>query len=128
MHIDRNWLLSGEGEPYGEKTKVKDGVTILERLHELQGLQKQNDFAAYVGLPASTYCTIINGRELSERQAKRIAEACNVGLDWLLYGDEEQKDDPINDKVLDWLRHHPEERKRIHEAMARETHELPDIK
>ena len=65
---------------------------------------------------------------MSERQAKRIADACNVGLDWLLYGDEEQKDDPINEKVLDWLRHHPEERKRIYEAMARETHELPDIK
>lgn len=50
---------------------------------------------------------------LSLDKAKKIADALNVGVDYILYGDVSKKDNPINDTLIRWLWSHPEIRKEI---------------
>lgn len=50
---------------------------------------------------------------LSLDKAKKIADALDVGVDYILYGDETKKDNPVNDNLIRWLWSHPEIRKEI---------------
>lgn len=52
---------------------------------------------------------------LDIEQAKMIAQGLNIGLDWLLYGDEDRKYYPINDKIVEWLWSRKDIRKMIWE-------------
>ena len=54
---------------------------------------------------------------LTEDKARKIADALDVGIDWPLYGDQEKKYLPVNGKMIEWLKTHPEERERIWEKM-----------
>ena len=109
-----------EKRPIFKDEKRNDRAAVAARIKESRKKlgMTQVLFAEYSGIPRSTLSMVEAERvDLTEQLARKIADACNVGLDWLLYGDEEQKDNPINDKVLDWLRHHPEKREIIHEWM-----------
>ena len=55
--------------------------------------------------------------KLTEDKARKIADALEVGVDWILYGDQEKKYFPVNEKMIEWLKTHPEERERIWEKM-----------
>lgn len=50
---------------------------------------------------------------LSLDKANKIASALCVGVDFILYGDESKKNDPVDDKMIEWLWNHPEVRKEI---------------
>lgn len=50
---------------------------------------------------------------LNSDKAKKIADALNVGVDYILYGDESKKTYPVNDVLIEWLWSHPEIRKEI---------------
>ena len=123
-HVTKEWLYGTDEQlPIFMNDKQNSRAQIAHRIKESRKKigMTQVTLAEQSGIPRSTLAMVQAERnDISEQTARKIADACNVGLDWLLYGDEEQKDNPINDKVLDWLRHHPEKRKIIHEWMKEE--------
>ena len=60
-------------------------------------------------------------RKMSARFAKKIEDACDVSASWLLYGDEQSKENPCGDKMIEFLRKTPEARKIVWEMMEREN-------
>ena len=58
---------------------------------------------------------------LKENKAEDIAEALEVGVEWLLHGDETKKDDPVNHRMIEWLWKHHEIRKEIWDQIHQET-------
>ena len=50
---------------------------------------------------------------LKENRAEDIAEALEVGVEWLLYGEERNKHFPADRKMMEWLKDHPEIREQI---------------
>ena len=57
---------------------------------------------------------------LKENRAEDIAEALEVGVEWLLYGEERNKNFPADRKMMEWLKSHEEVREKIWEMMAKE--------
>ena len=71
-----------------------------------------------VGLSDSQLCLIENGESnLTKKRAADIARVLHVGVEWLLYGDEEKKYFPLNEKMAQWLWNHPEVREQIWKMM-----------
>ena len=54
---------------------------------------------------------------LKENRAEDIAEALEVGVEWLLYGEERNKAFPADRKMMEWLKDHPEIREQIWKMM-----------
>lgn len=57
---------------------------------------------------------------LKDNRAEDIAEALEVGVEWLLHGDETKKDDPVNHRTIEWLWKHPGIRKEIWDQIHQE--------
>jgi hypothetical protein len=53
--------------------------------------------------------------------AKRIEDACGIGTEWLLHGDEDAKYHPCGQRMNSFLKRHPEARKLVWEMMEREN-------
>ncbi|WP_022776077.1 helix-turn-helix transcriptional regulator [Butyrivibrio sp. AE2015] len=52
-------------------------------------------------------------RPLEKEQAEMIAKALNIGVDWLLYGNEKRMNYPIDDRIIDWLWENGDVRKKL---------------
>ena len=103
------------------KEKKKQVGNRLKQMRIEKGLTLK-ELSDLVGLSDSQLCLIENGvGTLTEKRAVDIAEALEVGLEWLLYGDEEKKSFPVNGKMVEWLKAHPEERERIWRKMNRSS-------
>ena len=71
-----------------------------------------------VGLSDSQLCLIENGtNKLAEKRAANIGEALEVGVEWLLYGEERNKNFPADRKMMEWLKSHEEVREQIWKMM-----------
>ena len=57
---------------------------------------------------------------LKENRAEDIAEALEVGVEWLLYGEERNKNFPADRKMMEWLKSHEEIREMIWKMMTKE--------
>lgn len=55
--------------------------------------------------------------QVKRKAGERLAEALEVGVDWLLTGDEEKKQHPVDKKLVDWLWEHPEFREELWKQM-----------
>ena len=55
--------------------------------------------------------------QLRRKAAEKLAAALEVGVDWLLTGDEEKKAFPADKAMVDWLWQHPEVREELWERM-----------
>lgn len=51
------------------------------------------------------------------KAAEKLAAALEVGVDWLLTGDESKKRFPADKAMVDWLWQHPEVREELWERM-----------
>lgn len=94
---------------------------VGQRLNEIRKEKNMTlvEFAKKIHISESQLSFIENGEgRLTQRRANDIAVFFEVGVDWILYGDEEKKENSINKKVIDWLWSHSEYRediwKRIH--------------
>lgn len=101
-------------------------IGIVKRLKEAREEKgwSQNELAkrSQVGQP------IINrvefGRKLTQKQGRKIAEALEVGFDWLMEGDEKKKLYPADQRMIDWLWQHEDVRKELWERMRKEEIKL----
>ena len=114
MQISRNWLLTGEGESGVEKSL--DQRTPAQRLIEMRqdmGLS-QTALSRKIGVQSTSISLIEHERiSMSAKFAQRVEDELGIGADWLLYGDESQKRWPCSGRMIDYLRRHPEERRKI---------------
>ena len=55
--------------------------------------------------------------QLKRKAGAKLAEALDVGVDWLLTGDEGKKQYPADRKLIDWLWEHPEVREELWKRM-----------
>lgn len=91
-----------------KQVRLENGMT----LKELSGL---------IGLSDSQLCLIENGEyKLTEKRAKQIGEVLRVGVQWLLNGDEKNKDFPVDGKMVEWLKEHPEIRQELWKKIEEE--------
>lgn len=62
-----------------------------------------------------------NGKyQLKRKAGEKLAEALDVGVDWLLTGDEEKRQYPADKKLIEWLWEHPEVREELWKRMDEE--------
>lgn len=62
-----------------------------------------------------------NGKyQLKRKAGEKLAEALDVGADWLLIGDEGKKQYPADKKLIKWLWEHPEVREELWKKMDEE--------
>ena len=55
--------------------------------------------------------------QLKRKDGEKLAEALDVGVDQLLYGDERKRLYPADKKLIDWLWDHPEIREELWKKM-----------
>lgn len=60
-------------------------------------------------------------RQLTLRYAERIEAVYHVSADWLLYGDEESKNFPCGQSMIQYLKRHEELRKKIWSEMEKDN-------
>ena len=69
------------------------------------------EFSSLINISNShLYMVETGNKPLREKMASDIADRLHVGVDWLLYRNERAKDYPVNAKMVDWLKEHPEKR------------------
>lgn len=117
--VRREWLLLEEG-PMPEASF--DGLSAAQRLRKLRtSLQlSEEELAEQADLSASLIRRLEDGSiRFRTPAAEKIADACRVGVQWLLYGKAERKNNPVTASMKEWLWNHPEVRKKIAEAMEK---------
>ena len=75
-------------------------------------------FAREANIKQTNLLEIENGQQMiTEKTARKIEERFEVGRDWIMYGIESEKDYPVSDKLIEWIREDPELRKELWERM-----------
>ena len=59
--------------------------------------------------------------QLKRKAGEKLAEALDVGVDWLVSGDERKRRYPADKKLIDWLWEHPAVREELWKKMRGET-------
>ena len=85
--------------------KMNPEEGIAERLKSARKERgwSQNELAKQSSVDRTVISRIESGATLTEKQAVKLAETLEVGIEWLLKGDEEKKDYPIDQRMIDWL-------------------------
>lgn len=116
--VDEKWL-SGE-EVTVRSNPEEDGRkrrSRLRQVYEESGLT-QREFGRKTHTATSMLNDVVSGRrQMTIRYAKKIEETLGVGVDWLLYGDEAAKEYPCEDRMVRYIKAHPELRKQIWDEM-----------
>ncbi|MBQ8161137.1 MAG: helix-turn-helix domain-containing protein [Clostridia bacterium] len=117
--VNRTWLETGEGEMLRSGRYVRSSdAEIIGRLQYLAGQMSQNAFASYTGLSVETIQSLLAGTtSLTMRAAETVAEACDVSVDWILYGHEASRRYPCDRNMIRFLSEHEEIRRMIRFVM-----------
>lgn len=112
------------------KMDIDEAVSVVSPESEKQQVGKRlkqarsekgltlKELSYLVGLSDSQLCLIENGtNKLSEKRAVVLGEALEVGVEWLLHGEENNKVFPVDRKMVEWLKDHPEVREEIWKMM-----------
>lgn len=114
------------------KVELKDAVAVKavskeekkrligSRLKSIRCEKKMNtkELSQRSGVSESFICSIERGEYITTgKTAEKLARALDVGIDWLLTGDESKKEYPVDGKMTEWLWKHPEVREEIRKRM-----------
>jgi transcriptional regulator with XRE-family HTH domain len=128
FQLNPNWPLLDEGEELFTETAALQADEVssaagsrLVQWRKENGIQhKELAAIAWISLPNLVEVEF-GRRKMTTRFAKKIEDACDISASWLLYGDEQSKDNPRGEKMIDFLRNTPEARKLVKEMMEREN-------
>ena len=82
------------------------------------------DLSRRAGISQPQISMLESGKyQLKRKAAEKLAAALEVGVDWLLTGDEDRKCYPADRALIDWLWQHPEIREELWERMKGSEHE-----
>lgn len=85
--------------------RVEKGLTMAE-------------LSQLVGISQPQISLLESGKyQVKRKAAEKLAAALEVGVDWLLTGDESKKRFPADKAMVDWLWQHPEVREELWERM-----------
>ena len=110
--INGEWLRTGNGSMFieaGEKEAV-DKTSIGNRVREVRNRSglTQAEFGERIGFHKNQVYNIETGKSIpSENFLSSVSREFKVGMDWLVTGRDDLKD-PVDDKLIDWLRRNPE--------------------
>ena len=127
--VDRRYFEHGEEitsisiEEAVEKKNPEEGVAErLKIAREAKGWS-QNELAKRADVNQATINRVEFGAKLTEKQAVKLAETLEVGVDWLLKGDENKKRFPVDRRMIHWLWLHEDERCEIWNRMCESVNE-----
>ena len=63
----------------------------------------QKELSVQSGVDRTVICRVESGAKLTDKQAVKLAEALEVGVEWLMHGDERRKSFPADQKMILWL-------------------------
>ena len=126
FHLDPRWPSLGVREypfldapPHADDLAGSAGSRLVQWRKENEILQK--DLAASTGISLANLVEVEYGRrKMTVRLAKKIENACDISVAWLLHGDELSKENPCGDKMIEFLRKTPEARRVVKEMMEGE--------
>lgn len=98
--------------------KPEAGIPQRLKQARLEKGWNQYELASRSGVDQSMICRIELGATLTKKQCTKLAEALEVGYDWLMKGEEHKRAYPADQKMVDWLWEHEEVRKEIWEQMG----------
>lgn len=119
FHVSKDWLISGEGTMLERMLKPMDNGWI-ERLKSLRAERQMStrQFGKLIGVTNATVIRLERGDiQITQRRAKKIADACEVGVKWLLNGDENVKSYPCSDAMIAYLEKHMDVREYVWSKM-----------
>ena len=127
--LNKDWLINGKGEPVftgkpALSVVLKSSQNAGARVRAVRKKAKltQTEFGKRLGLSrVGVYSIERNSTNLTPFSAAKIEEEFNVGADWLMFGDEDKKDNPVSEKLIKWLWTKPEVRARLWEEMERDS-------
>lgn len=123
-HVDNVWFLYGTGDPVftGKSTPVEtrnaDGASVrLRETRKEMGL-KQYEAADILGISRQFLNRLESGNaKPTEQFARRFEDAFGIGAEWLLYGDENKKDYPVCNRMIEYLWRNKTEREKLWKKM-----------
>ena len=132
FHLDASWpdcvdLPSSDNAVDPSVADLKTLISIEATKERLFALRKELElnlkwFAKLTGISVANIEAVeYERRKLTMRMAKRIEDACGIGTEWLLHGDEGAKYHPCGQRMNSFLKRHPEARKLVWEKMEREN-------
>ena len=104
-----------------EKKNPEAGVANRLKLARKEKGWSQQELARRSGVDASIINRVEFGAKLTEKQGVKLAEALEVGVEWLLLGKEKKKEYPVDQRMIDWLWEHSDVRKEIWGRMSGNT-------
>ena len=116
LHVDPEYF-TGEMPVYQAVQKVEvDTAGAGQRLKTARvdrGLSMW-ELSRRAGISQPQISLLESGKyQVKRKAAEKLAAALEVGVDWLLTGDEEKKDFPADKAMVDWLWQHPEVREEV---------------
>lgn len=128
FQLNPKWPFLDEGEDlFTETSRLQADEVSSSAGSRLVQWRKQNgvqqkELAAIAGISLPNLVEVEFGRrKMTTRFAKKIEDVCDISASWLLYGDEQSKENPCGDKMIEFLRKTPEARKIVWEMMEREN-------
>jgi transcriptional regulator with XRE-family HTH domain len=128
FQLNPKWPFLNEGEDlFTETSRLQADEVSSSAGSRLVQWRKQNEIqqkelAAIAGISLPNLVEVEFGRrKMTTRFAKKIEDACDISASWLLYGDEQSKENPCGEKMIEFLRNTPEARKLVKEMMEREN-------
>lgn len=107
-----------------KKTNPEEGIADrLKNAREEKGWS-QSELSERSGVDRTVISRIESGATLTEKPAVKLSDTLEVGVEWLLKGDEEKKAYPVNQRMVQWLWQHEDARReiwyRMHERSTEE--------
>lgn len=124
FEVDHRYFEEDMSVEEAVKKKIP-GEGVAERLkaaRRQKGLT-QVELAEKSGVLQSVISRVEFGDKLTIKQGVKLAEALEVGIDWLMLGDEKKKEYPADKKMIDWLWEHSDVRKEIWDRMNEEKNQ-----
>ncbi|MGE4585202.1 MAG: helix-turn-helix domain-containing protein [Sphaerochaeta sp.] len=132
FHLDTSWpelanFPSKDNDMGPSVSDLKTLSSIGATKERLLALRKelnlnQKEFAKLTGISVANIEAVeFERRKLTMRMAKRIEDACGIGTEWLLHGDEDAKYHPCGQRMTSFLKKHPEARRKVWEMMECEN-------
>ncbi|MCC8195483.1 MAG: helix-turn-helix transcriptional regulator [Ruminococcus sp.] len=95
----------------------------MRKVYEDSGLS-QREFCKRIGAFTTSLTEQLSGKcEITVRFAQRVEKEFDIGADWLLYGDERNKEFPCGEEMVEYLKGDIEMRKIVWEKMRSQTAE-----
>ena len=118
FHVERAYF-DGTKELADALTPSNQNAETGRRLKEARERRgwTQKEMVEATGVAQAVISRLESGAKLTEKMGRRLAEALEVGLDWLLVGEERNKYFPADRKMIEWLKDHETVRQEIWERM-----------